>query len=265
MLRIRKRLKECIKDMKGDFVIKDSHYEEELCGITKWDCFDSRYYDAYDGKSYIEIKKGQTQMWFNMIRYAEIFIKIGTQNTITLFVKYSKKKKRVDEIFIMDTKEIQNHLNMTPTKAACCILLNKNSKRSLHMQAAATAKDMRDMATFVVVNPDYMVERCFYALKKNKKKSRKRKRSKTAGITWNKNSKAYVVRATIDDKYKTIGTYKDYGEAMKLVNHALKEVSFSMNKQTCKGIVVGKGDNGWKIKWLEYIVDIPLEAIQTKN
>ena len=39
--------------MKGDFVVKDSHYEKELCDITQWDCFDSRYYDAYDGKTFI--------------------------------------------------------------------------------------------------------------------------------------------------------------------------------------------------------------------
>ena len=34
-------------------------------------------------------------MWFNMVRYAEIQTKIGRQGTITLFVKYNKKKKRV--------------------------------------------------------------------------------------------------------------------------------------------------------------------------
>ena len=159
--------------MKGDFVVKDSHYEKELCDITQWDCFDSRYYDAYDGKTFIEIKKGQTQMWFNMIRYAEIFVKIGTQNTITLFVKYNKKKKRVDEIYIIDTKRILNHLNMTPTKAACCIILNKDSKRSLHMQASATLKDMREMSTFIVVNPLYILNRCFLAIKRCGKRKRK--------------------------------------------------------------------------------------------
>ena len=82
-------------------------------------------------------------MWFNMVRYAEIQTKIGRQGTITLFVRYNKKKKRVTEIYIIDTKEILTFLNMVPTKAACCIILSKDSKRNLDMQAGATAKDLK--------------------------------------------------------------------------------------------------------------------------
>ena len=42
---------------------------------------------------------------------------------------------------------------MVPTKAACCIILSKDSKRNLDMQAGATAKDLKTMANYVVMNP----------------------------------------------------------------------------------------------------------------
>jgi len=291
MQQIRKRLEQCIHLMEGDFVVKESHYEKELCDIVQWECFDSRYYDAYDGKTYIEIKKGQSMMWFNMIRYAEIFVKIGTQNTITLFVKYNKKKKRVDEIFIMDTKRILNHLNMTPTKAACCIILNKDSKRSLHMQAGATANDMREMSSMIVVNPHYLAEECFKMLKqytkqqkrirKKHKKERKkhiilvkeyfsmlkqytkqqkrirkkRKRVETSdrvsGVTWNKVSQAWQVRVRVDGKEKTLGRFKEKEDAISLRNHAFQLISFEWLNRIYRGKVMGKGKIGWKIKWTD--------------
>ena len=118
MQQIRRQLEETIHEMTGEYVIKCSHYEKELCKVLNWKCVDDRYYDAFNGKSYIEIKKGQSSMWFNMVRYAEIQTKIGRQDTITLFVRYNKKKKRVTEIYIIDTKKILTFLNMVPTKAA---------------------------------------------------------------------------------------------------------------------------------------------------
>ena len=42
---------------------------------------------------------------------------------------------------------------MVPTKAACCIILSKDSKRNLDVQAGATAKDLKTMANYVVMNP----------------------------------------------------------------------------------------------------------------
>ena len=114
---IRRELANCIHEMTGEYVIKPSHYEKELCDLLNWKCVDDRYYDAFNGESYIEIKKGQSSMWFNMVRYAEIQTKIGRQGTITLFVKYNKKKKRVTEIYIIDTKKILSFLNMVYIKA----------------------------------------------------------------------------------------------------------------------------------------------------
>ena len=173
MLRIKRRLEQCIHKMTGEFIADPTNYERKLCQIVEWQCIDNRYYDAFDGETYIEIKKGQQGMWFNMIRYAEIFVKIGQQDTITIFVRYDKKKKRVDEIFVINTKKILEFLNMVPTKAACCIILSKDSKRNLHMQAGATVKDMRDMASYIVYNPVYMMDKCVKQIKRYDRKKLK--------------------------------------------------------------------------------------------
>ena len=174
---IKKELQKVIHKMVGEYVIKSSHYEKELCSLLSWKCVDDRYYDAYNGESYIELKKGQSSMWFNMVRYAEIQTKIGRQGTVTLFVKYNKKKKRVTEIYIIDTKRILSFLNMVPTKAACCIILSKDCKRNLDMQAGATAKDLKEMANFVVINPMELYDKCMIEIIKYNKRKRKRKRN----------------------------------------------------------------------------------------
>ena len=49
---------------------------------------------------------------------------------------------------------------MVPTKAACCIILSKDSKRNLDMQAGATAKDLKTMANYVVMNPMELFDKC---------------------------------------------------------------------------------------------------------
>ena len=65
---------------------------------------------------------------------------------------------------------------MVPTKAACCIILSKDSKRNLDMQAGANAKDLKTMANYVVMNPMELFDKCMIdeIIKYNRRK-RKRK------------------------------------------------------------------------------------------
>ena len=65
---------------------------------------------------------------------------------------------------------------MVPTKAACCIILSKDSKRNLDMQTGATAKDLKTMANYVVMNPMELFDKCMIdeIIKYNRRK-RKRK------------------------------------------------------------------------------------------
>ena len=69
---IRRELANCIHEMTGEYVIKPSHYEKELCDLLNWKCVDDRYYDAFNGESYIEIKKVRAAcglIWYDTLKY----------------------------------------------------------------------------------------------------------------------------------------------------------------------------------------------------
>ena len=139
-----------ISQLKGDFILKKNNYEKEFCDILNWSCINHRYYDATNGFSYIELKKGQSGMWFDMVRYAEIFLKIGTQHTVTLFINYSKKECKILEIYVISTSRILDFLKLDKQKAEHCIELYKNVPRGLNMQASATKKDLREIAYKII-------------------------------------------------------------------------------------------------------------------
>ena len=62
--------------LKGDFIIPKNRYEKKICETIGWEVFDERHYDAYSINSdiFIELKKGQSSMHFDMIRYSEIIL-----------------------------------------------------------------------------------------------------------------------------------------------------------------------------------------------
>lgn len=135
----------------GNWVSKKNSYERECCGVLGWEVHDNRYYDAYNGSSYIEIKKGQASMWFNMVRYAEVVLGIGTQDTITVHFRWSKEPLKVCEAYIIDTKRIIDFLKINRQKATEILEFNKHVPRQLCMQAAATNKDLKSLANRTVM------------------------------------------------------------------------------------------------------------------
>jgi len=144
-----------IHHMVGDEVCKASHYEGFFCDVLGWNMVDDRYYDAYNGLHYIEMKKGQSLMWFDLVRYAEIYLNIGRQGTITLFIQYDKRVKCVKEVYVIFTTRLMDFLNMSETVAKQCIELYQLQTRRLNMQASATKLDMKKMAFCVINNPHF--------------------------------------------------------------------------------------------------------------
>ena len=146
-------LKQNIEKFEGEFVVPKNSYEKSFCDLLGWQCISERYYDAICHGMHVELKKGQNTMWFDMVRYAEIFVGIGTPNTITIFLRWHKAKKRVVEIYVIDTVKIMEFLRMDHTKAQLCILLKKDTTRQLNMQQSMTALDMRKIASRVIYHP----------------------------------------------------------------------------------------------------------------
>lgn len=154
MEKIRKRIASRIDRFTGEFVVPKNAYEKKFCDILGWETFDGRYYDAFDGDTFIEIKKGQGGMHFDMVRYAEIVMGFGTQNTVTVFFKWNKKKSIVEEAMIIDTKDIISFLKIDRDFAKTYLKIYRHVPRGVNILASATAKDLRQIARYIVKPQD---------------------------------------------------------------------------------------------------------------
>ena len=139
-----------IDSMHGEWILPISGYESSFCDILGWECTVGRYADAKMGETSIEMKKGQNHMWFDLVRYAEIQLKIGLQKTVTIFFRYDKKKQYVREIYIIDTNDLIRFLALMPEISRSCIQMKGNVPRQLNIQASASNLDMRRIATLVI-------------------------------------------------------------------------------------------------------------------
>lgn len=154
MERIRKRIASRIDRFTGEFVVPKNAYEKQFCDILGWETFDARYYDAFDGDTFIEIKKGQGGMHFDMVRYAEIVMGFGTPNTVTVFFKWNKKKSIVEEAMIIDTNDIISFLKIDRDFAKTYLKIYRHVPRGVNILASATAKDLRQIAKYIVKPQD---------------------------------------------------------------------------------------------------------------
>lgn len=165
--------------MRGDWILPKNNYESDFSNLLDWEDKKGRYADATNGVTDIEYKKGQGAMWFDMVRYAEIYKGIGTQNTITLFFRYDKKEKNVKDIYVIDTKKLLEYMKMNEELASFCIKLYKDAPRGLNMQMSATNVDMRNMSSYVITN----------------KKANKRKRKRNTGAeNYKKRNKIKIIK-----------------------------------------------------------------------
>lgn len=138
----------------GDFILKKNSYEKQFCNIMGWKYVvkkpNARYYDCTNHFSLIELKKGQGIMWFDMVRYAEIYLGIGKQHTVTVYIDYNKKKAKINEIYIIPTSRLIHFLKIDKERAEKCIEFYKEVPRGLNMQASAYKKDLKAIASKVI-------------------------------------------------------------------------------------------------------------------
>ena len=139
-------LKNKITLMQGPNILKKNNYEPFFCDILGWKAYNNRYYDAKKHDYAIEFKKGQAGMWFDMVRYAEIYLKQGTQHTITLFFIYTKPQDFIKEILIIRTRNIIKFLHMDKKLSKTCTRLYRSQRSRLNMQAFMTKKELRSIS-----------------------------------------------------------------------------------------------------------------------
>ena len=150
--------KEKIVNMEGDWVVPKNNYEKNFCDILDWECIPKgRYYDAKSEKNsiYIEIKKGIGGMWLDMIRYSEILLGIGTQDTITVFLNWSKKLKRVNRIYVINTKVLMHALGLTKDIAKSILDMNKTFPGRINHLQCMTQTKIKNIAKHIIIHPQY--------------------------------------------------------------------------------------------------------------
>ena len=148
-----------IAKLQGEFVVPKNNYEGPFCEALGWSVATTRYYDATFDGCLIEMKKGQSGMFFDMVRYSEIYLGEGAQGTWTVFFRYNKPQKKVTEVYVIDTRRILSFLRLDRKKAETCIRLRKDQARGLVMQASMTRKDMARMADYVISEDGGIVQR----------------------------------------------------------------------------------------------------------
>jgi hypothetical protein len=158
MEKIRDQIAHTFDSFTGDFVVPKNAYEKKFCDLLRWESFDGRYYDAFNGETFIEIKKGQGGMHFDMVRYAEIVMGFGTQNTVTVFFRWNKNKKCVEEAMVIDTIDLIKFLKIDRHFAKTYLKIYRHVPRGVNILASATAKDLRSIAKFIIKSETPMVK-----------------------------------------------------------------------------------------------------------
>ena len=149
---LKQHLKTNKKNLIGEWIKKNSSYENDICYILDMQEDKVRYWDAIWKNQPIEFKKGN-YIWLDLVRYSEILLKINEdacRETLTLFFIPNKTKNKIEEIICVDTKKLIEYIKLDKEKAKQLILLNENVPRSLNAQASLTKKDVRNIASFIV-------------------------------------------------------------------------------------------------------------------
>jgi hypothetical protein len=141
-----------IADMEGDWIIPKNNYENVFCDLLNWKCSCSRYYDAINTQHdiYIEIKKGIGGMWLDMIRYSEILLGTGTQDTVTVFFNWNKKLKRVNRIFVINTKILMRGLGLTKDIAKSILELDKTLPGRINHLQCMTMNQIKKISSYII-------------------------------------------------------------------------------------------------------------------
>ena len=150
MHRIALQVQKVIHSLQGDWIVPKNAYEKNLCKALDWQVFDNRYYDACNGEVYIEIKKGQSSMHFDLCRYAEILLGHGQADTVTVFFRRNKARKQITDAYIIDTKHLIEFLQINKAFALLYLRVKARVPRGVNILASATAKDLRELSTYIV-------------------------------------------------------------------------------------------------------------------
>ena len=149
---LKTHIESIVGELDGEWIAKNSGYEKEACQQLRFKCDTKRYWDCIYNQSYIEIKKGKS-IWLDEVRYCEILMSDDNdhkKNTITIFIIPTKNKRRIEKIYIIDTKKLIEFMKITLEWGAILLKRKKQTTRSLNCQQSMTLKDLKNIADYEI-------------------------------------------------------------------------------------------------------------------
>lgn len=131
----------------GEWIKKNSNYESGLCECVGWNKVLTRYYDATVDTFKIEIKKGKS-IWLDLVRYSEIVLGKGDEDTITAFFIPNNDRTEIVNIYFVKTKSIIDFFRIDKISAEYILSLNEQLPHSLNCQASITLADVKRLAFY---------------------------------------------------------------------------------------------------------------------
>lgn len=133
-------LREMLPNLVGDWVSRNSNYENDLCSALEMQPRQCRYWDAEWNGYRLEFKKGRS-IWLDLVRYSEIFTKCSEeacQEVYSLFFIPDLGRERIKEVICVETECILSKLALSDDRCQALLSLNDAVPRSLNAQASLT-------------------------------------------------------------------------------------------------------------------------------
>lgn len=150
-------LQENIGNLEGEWIRKNSGYEDDFCKRIGFKCETSRYWDAKFKNNHIEVKKGFS-IWLDEVRYAELFLGDTNINsnsnvkTYTIFLIPNKSKSKIERIYFINTDKIIKYLKITEEWSKLIISRKNEVNRTLNCQQSMTISDLMKIADNCIYN-----------------------------------------------------------------------------------------------------------------
>ena len=143
-----------LPNLEGPCITNSRSYDKKLCGLTKGLLIheNKTYWDAVtpDG-AHVENKKCKGSMWFNLGRYAQIYLKLDEDSKIETFTAiYKYTGAKVTEILLIETQNLTQRLlkNYIKKKAVGMFYeMYKLSDLPHHSQVSLSYKQMEELAS----------------------------------------------------------------------------------------------------------------------
>lgn len=139
-------------DLKGHWILDYSPYKKNVCNILKMRHKKSGHWDAEWEGLLLEFEKGRN-IRLDLLKYSKTLLKPEPQKsapTLTAFFVPTQRRERIEQIIVVDTRQLLRKLELTEDIAKGLVALNKRTSGKLSAQAGLTLKDVKEISLWTV-------------------------------------------------------------------------------------------------------------------